>query len=39
LPLAVAFSENYFVVGFAINQNRVDELLNVVNSRPTMGIS
>jgi UDP-N-acetyl-D-galactosamine dehydrogenase len=28
LPLAVAFAEKYNVVGFDINQNRVNELLN-----------
>ena len=27
LPLAVAFAEKYSVVGFDINQSRVDELL------------
>jgi UDP-N-acetyl-D-glucosamine/UDP-N-acetyl-D-galactosamine dehydrogenase len=32
LPLAVAFSEKYPVVGFDINQNRVNELLNGVDS-------
>jgi len=32
LPLAVAFAEKYQVVGFDINQNRVDELLKVVDS-------
>jgi UDP-N-acetyl-D-galactosamine dehydrogenase len=28
LPLAVAFAEKYLVVGFDIDQNRVDELLD-----------
>jgi UDP-N-acetyl-D-galactosamine dehydrogenase len=32
LPLAVAFSEKYLVVGFDINQSRVDELLNAIDS-------
>lgn len=32
LPLAVAFANKYQVVGFDINQNRVDELLNGVDS-------
>ncbi len=32
LPLAVAFAEKYPVVGFDINQNRVNELLNGVDS-------
>ncbi|MBM3455440.1 MAG: nucleotide sugar dehydrogenase [Bacteroidetes bacterium] len=32
LPLAVAFAEKYQVVGFDINQNRVDALLNGVDS-------
>lgn len=32
LPLAVAFAEKYPVVGFDINQSRVDELLNAVDS-------
>jgi len=31
LPLAVAFAEKYPVVGFDINQNRVDELLDGVD--------
>lgn len=31
LPLAVAFAEKYQVVGFDINQNRVDELLNGID--------
>jgi UDP-N-acetyl-D-galactosamine dehydrogenase len=32
LPLAVAFAEKYSVVGFDINQNRVNELLEGVDS-------
>jgi UDP-N-acetyl-D-galactosamine dehydrogenase len=32
LPLAVAFAEKYPVVGFDINQSRVDELLNAVDN-------
>jgi UDP-N-acetyl-D-galactosamine dehydrogenase len=32
LPLAVAFAEKYPVVGFDINQNRVNELLNGIDS-------
>jgi UDP-N-acetyl-D-galactosamine dehydrogenase len=32
LPLAVAFAEKYPVVGFDINQNRVNELLDGVDS-------
>ncbi len=32
LPLAVTFAEKYSVVGFDINQNREDELLEVENS-------
>jgi UDP-N-acetyl-D-galactosamine dehydrogenase len=32
LPLAVAFAEKYPVVGFDINRNRVNELLNGVDS-------
>jgi UDP-N-acetyl-D-galactosamine dehydrogenase len=32
LPLAVAFANKYQVVGFDINQNRVDELLNGIDS-------
>lgn len=32
LPLAVAFSEKYLVVGFDINKSRVEELLNAVDS-------
>jgi UDP-N-acetyl-D-glucosamine/UDP-N-acetyl-D-galactosamine dehydrogenase len=32
LPLAVAFAEKYPVVGFDINQNRVKELLEVVDN-------
>ena len=32
LPLAVAFAEKYPVVGFDINQSRVDELHNAVDS-------
>jgi UDP-N-acetyl-D-galactosamine dehydrogenase len=32
LPLAVAFAEKYPVIGFDINQNRVNELLNGVDS-------
>jgi len=32
LPLAVAFAEKYPVIGFDINQNRIDELLRGVDS-------
>jgi UDP-N-acetyl-D-galactosamine dehydrogenase len=32
LPLAVAFAEKYFVVGFDINQSRVNELLEGIDN-------
>ena len=32
LPLAVAFAEKYPVIGFDINQNRVNELLGGVDN-------
>jgi UDP-N-acetyl-D-galactosamine dehydrogenase len=32
LPLAVAFAEKYPVIGFDINQNRVDELLSGIDN-------
>ncbi|MEK9750152.1 MAG: nucleotide sugar dehydrogenase, partial [Flavobacteriaceae bacterium] len=32
LPLAVAFAEKYKTIGFDINQNRVEELKNLIDS-------